>query len=110
MKTFTLKTLAVVSGMVALASLAVLPAYADTPQDESMTKLNFESTKSNEQVREEYFQAMKEGTLAKATDSEVDADAPSLAKAAPSDIQRHEVLAETVEWMRTKEADIGMGE
>ena len=111
MKTLTFKTLAAASGLVVFASLSVLPVYADTPEDESMTKLNFESTKSSEQVREEYFQAMKEGSLAKATDTEVDADAPALAKAPSSNLQRQDVYAETLEWMRaTQSAEIGMGE
>lgn len=110
MKTLTFKTLVAASGLVAMASLSVLPVYADSPKDESMTKLNFESTKSSEQVREEYFQAMREGSLAKATDSEVDADSPAIAKSAPSNLQRNDVYAETVEWLRTKQVDIGMGE
>lgn len=111
MKTFTFKTFAAASGLVVLASLSVLPVYADTPADESMTKLNFESTKSRDQVQQEYFQAMNEGSLAKATDTEVDADAPALAKVAPSDLPRQDVFAETIEWMRTTQsAEIGMGE
>ena len=110
MKTLTFKTLAAASGLVALASFSVIPAYADTPKDESIGTTNFESVKSRDQVREEYFQAMKEGTLAKATDSEVDADTPVLAKAVPSNLQRQDVYAETVEWLRTKGEDIGMGE
>ena len=111
MKTLTFKTLVAASGLVAMASLSVLPVYADTPKDESMTKLNFESTKSSEQVREEYFQAMREGSLAKATDSEVDADAPAIAKSSPASVERQDVYAETLEWMRaTQSAEIGMGE
>jgi hypothetical protein len=113
MKTLTFKTLAAASGLVALASFSVLPAaYADSPKDLTIgTAPNFESTKSSEQVRQEYFQAMKEGSLAKATDSEVDADAPVLAKAATSNVQRQDVYAETLEWMRaTQSAEIGMGE
>ena len=112
MKTLTFKTLVAASGLVAMASLSVLPVYADSPKDLTIgTAPNFESTKSSEQVREEYFQAMKEGSLAKATDSEVDADAPVLAKAATSNVQRQDVYAETLEWMRaTQSAEIGMGE
>ena len=111
MKTLTFKTLVAASSLVAMASLSVLPVYADTPEDESMTKLNFESTKSSEQVREEYFQALKEGSLARATDTEVDADSPAIAKSAPSNLQRQDVYAETLEWMRaTQSAEIGMGE
>ncbi len=112
MKTLTFKTLAAASGLVALASLSVLPVYADTPEDQSIGMVpSFESTKSRDEVRLEYFQAAKEDSLARATDTEVDADAPALAKAAPSDVQQQDVYAETIEWMRaTQSAEIGMGE
>ena len=112
MKTLTFKTLVAASGLVAMASLSVLPVYADSPKDLTIGSApNFESIKSSEQVRQEYFQAMKEGTLAKATDSEVDADSPVLATAGPSNVQRQDVYAETLEWMRaTQSAEIGMGE
>jgi hypothetical protein len=114
MKTLTFKTLVAASGLVALTSLSVLPVHADSPKDLSVgtaNYANFESAKSSEQVREEYFQAMKDGSLAKATDSEVDADAPAIAKLTPSDVQRQDVYAETLEWMRaTQSAEIGMGE
>ena len=114
MKTFTFKTLVAASGLVAMASLSVLPVYADSPKDLTIGTANFASfasTKSSDQVREEYFQAMKDGSLAKATDSEVDADSPVLAKAGPSNVQRQDVYAETLEWMRaTQSAEIGMGE
>jgi hypothetical protein len=112
MKTLTFKTLVAASGLVAMASLSVLPVYADSPKDLTIgTAPNFESTKSREQVREEYFQAMREGSLAKATDSEVDADSPAIAKSSPSSVERQDVYAETLEWMRaTHSAEIGMGE
>lgn len=112
MKTLTFKTLVAASSLVALAGLSVLPVYADSPKDLTIGgAANFESTKSSAQVRDEYFQAMKEGSLAKATDSEVDADSPVLAKAGPSNVQRQDVYAETLEWMRaTQSAEIGMGE
>jgi hypothetical protein len=111
MKTLTLKTLAVASGIVALASFSVLPAYADTPKDESLGAVaKFDSTKSRDEVQQEYFVAMKNGGLVNATDIALDADTPALASAAPSNIQRVDVYAETVEWLRTKRDDIGMGE
>lgn len=111
MKTLTLKTFAVASGLVALAGLSVLPVYADTPKNEYLGIANFESTKSRDEVQQEYFQAMKDGTLAKATDSEVDADSPAIAKSEPSNLQRQDVYAETLEWMRaTHSAEVGMGE
>jgi hypothetical protein len=111
MKTLTLKTLAAASCMVAMASLSVLPVYADSPKDESLgTAATFESIKSRDEVRQEYFQAMKDGTLGNATDSLVDADTPVLAKSAPSSVQRQDVYAETIEWMRTHTEEIGMGE
>ena len=121
MKTLTFKTLAAASGLVALASLSVLPVYADTPEDQSIQMApSFESTKSRDEVLQVYFQAVKEGSLAKATDSEVDADSPVLAKSAPASVERQDVYAETLEWMRatqsaengrsTQSAEIGMGE
>lgn len=72
--------------------------------------VNIASTKSRDQVREEYLQAMKGDGLPKPGDSEVDADSPALAKAAPSNLQRQDVYAETIEWMKIKSGDIGMGD
>lgn len=106
MKTLTLKTLAVASGIVALASFTVLPVYAETPKDEFLGIANFESTKSRDEVQQEYFQAMKDGSLAVA----YDADSPVVVGTSTSSLNREDVYAETVEWMRTKEIDIGMGE
>jgi hypothetical protein len=107
MKTLTLKTFAVASGLVALASLSILPAYADSPKDLTIgTAPNFESVKSRDQVQQEYFQAMKDGSLAVAYDVE----SPPVANIAPSNIARQDVYAETAEWLRTKGTDIGMGE
>jgi hypothetical protein len=112
MKTLTFKTLAAASSLVAIAGLSALPAYADSPKDLTIEKpANFESTLSRDQVQQAYFQAVKEGSLAKASDTEVDADSPALAKSAPSDLQRQDVYAATVEWMRaTQSSEIGMGE
>jgi hypothetical protein len=107
---FTSKILAV-SSILVLASLTSVPAAADTSKVDYSNATNFESVKSRDQVRGEYFQAMKEGSLAKAGDTEVDADSPALAKAAPSNLQRQDVYAATVEWMRaTQSSEIGMGE
>jgi hypothetical protein len=108
MKTFTLKTFAAASGLVALASLSVLPAYAETPKDETLflSATNFESTKSRDQVREEYFQAKKDGSL----DVVNDLDAPAPLNTAVSNISRQDVYAEMIEWRRTQQADIGMGD
>jgi Domain of unknown function (DUF4148) len=106
MKTFTFKTVAAASGVVMLASLTVLPAFADTSKVDYSNLTNFESTKSREQVRQEYFDAMKDGSLAVAPDS----DAPVLSKSVPSNIFRQDVVAETIEWLKTKGTSIGMGE
>jgi hypothetical protein len=152
---FTSKILAV-SGLVALASLASVSAYADDGPTAKYKSIfpDFESVKSREQVREEYFQAfkagklerkdgkllgvavdadapgivdiastksrdqvrdealqaMKGGGLPKPGDTEVDAESPALARAEPSDVQRQDVYAETIEWMRAQSGDIGMGD
>lgn len=71
---------------------------------------NIASTKTRDQVREEFLQAMKGDGLPKPGDSEVDADSPALAKAAPSNLQRQDVYAETIEWMKINSGDIGMGD
>ena len=105
MKTLTLKTVAVISGLVALTSLAVLPAYADTPKDESLGASTFESAKSRDEVLQEFIQASNNGGS-----TAYDVDAPVLANAAPSAVLRDDVYAETIEWMRTQGTDIGMGE
>ena len=79
---------------------------ADAPGD-----ANIASTKTRDQVHGEFLQAMKGESLPKAGDTEMDAESPALAKAAPSDLQRQDVFAETIEWMRTQSAaDIGMGD
>ena len=68
------------------------------------------STQSRDQVREEALQAMKAGGLPKPGDTEVDSESPALAKAEPSNVQRQDVFAETIEWMRINSGDIGMGD
>jgi uncharacterized membrane protein len=110
MKTLTLKTLIAVSSIAALTSLTIVPAAADTPKVDYSNLTNFESIKSREQVKEEYFQAMKDGSLAKATAIATDVETPFVAKSAPSNLMRDDVYAETVEWLRTKATSIGMGE
>lgn len=106
---FTSKVLAVASIM-ALASLTSISAAADVTKYSSYTP-TFENTKSRKQVHKECLQATKDGGLPKPGDMEMDAESPALAKAAPSDLQRQEVFAETIEWMRTQSAtDIGMGD
>ena len=72
--------------------------------------VNIASTQSRDQVREEALQAMKGGGLPKPGDTEVDSESPALAKAEPSNVQRHDVFAETIEWMRINSGDIGMGD
>jgi Domain of unknown function (DUF4148) len=72
--------------------------------------VNIASTKTRDQVHDEALQAMKAGGLPKPGDTEVDAEAPALAKAEPSNVQRQDVYAETIEWMRINSGDIGMGD
>jgi Domain of unknown function (DUF4148) len=110
MKTLTLKSFAITSSVVTLTALSVMPVSADTSKVDYSNLSNFESTKSRDQVREEYMQAMKAGTLPRTIKTEVDADSPTLAKTAPSTLQRQAVTAATIEWMRTQTAEVGMGE
>jgi hypothetical protein len=72
--------------------------------------VNIASTKTRDQVREEALQAMKAGGLPKPGDTEVDSESPALAKAEPSNLQRQDVFADTLEWLRAKSGDIGMGD
>ena len=156
---FTSKILAI-SSVLALAGLTAIPAAAsDTSTATKYNSFfpNFESSKSRDEVREEYFKAMKDGSLAmknmrlgiavdadapgivniastktrdqvregalqameamkaggllpKPGDTEVDSESPALAKATPSNVQRQDVFAETIEWMRIGSGDIGMGD
>jgi hypothetical protein len=103
---FTSKLL-VVSSILALSTVAALPAHAD---DESKTIpssfANFESLKTRDQVREEYMQSKKKDS----SEFSYEADTPVLAKAATSNISRTDVVAETVEWLRTKSTSVGMGD
>jgi Domain of unknown function (DUF4148) len=110
MKKLTLKTFVAASGVVVLATFSASPVFADSPKVDYSNLANFESTKGRDQVREEYMQAMKDGSLARTIKTEVDADSPALAKAAPSNLQRQDVYAATLEWMRTQTAEVGMGE
>ena len=53
MKTLTFKTLAAASGLVAIASLSALPAYADSPKDLTIEMAaKFESTLTRDQVQQ----------------------------------------------------------
>jgi hypothetical protein len=72
--------------------------------------VNIASTKTRDEVRSEALQAMKAGGLPKPGDTEVDSESPALAKAEPSNVQRQDVYAETIEWMRINSGDIGMGD
>lgn len=61
----TIKTLTVAAGLFSLAALSVAPAVAGSDDFNYPPQQKFESTKTRDQVRAEYFQAVQQGAIAK---------------------------------------------
>ena len=105
MKTLSLRTLAIVSG---LACLNVYPvAQAQSNDWNYPPQVKFESSLSREEVRTEYFKAAQQGTLT--SRGEVDASPTIAATTFTSTLSREAVIAETLDWMRTQQSDVMMG-
>ncbi len=105
MKTLSLRTLAIVSG---LACLNVYPvAQAQSNDWNYPTNVKFDSALSRDEVRTEYFKAAQEGTLT--SPGEVAVSPTIAATTFTSTLSREDVVAETREWMRTQQSDVMMG-
>ena len=135
MKASLIKTMALATGFVSLTALSVVSAMAGA---EDSTQ-SVQAGKTRAEVRAEYFQAVREGTLAntsemdegtyrtlttakglamkggkalaQATESGTNPDGSSLSATAPStsSLTREAVRADTLEWLRLHRGDIQMG-
>ena len=134
MKASLIKTMALATGFVSLTALSVAPAMAG---DKDSTQ-SVQAGKTRAEVRAEYLQAVKEGTLpntsemdegtyramtargpaikggkalAQATESGTSPAGSSLSAMAPStsSLTREAVRADTLEWLRLHRGDMQMG-
>jgi hypothetical protein len=103
MKSKLFKTLAITAGLVSLSTIFTASAWAD--EGNWAPEKPFVSTKTVEQVRAEYFQAQKDGTLPQT------AEGASIytVTAPPSTLSREAVVADTIEWLRMTHGDVMMG-
>ena len=134
MKASLIKTMALATGFVSLTALSVVPAMAG---DKDSTQ-SVQTGKTRAEVRAEYFQAVREGTLpnasemdessyramtargpainggkalAQASESGTSLVGSSLSATAPptSSLTREAVRADTLEWLRLNRGDMQMG-
>lgn len=134
MKASLIKTMALATGFVSLTALSVVPAMAG---DKDSTQ-SVQTGKTRAEVRAEYFQAVREGTLpnasemdessyramtargpaikggkalAQASESGTSPVGSSLSATAPptSSLTREAVRADTLEWLRLNRGDMQMG-
>ena len=103
MKTLSLRTLAIVSGLACLNIYTL--AQAESGDWNYPPTVKFDSTLSREEVRTEYLQAKKEGRLPTLGEGESSITAATFT----STLTREEVAAETRDWMRTQNNDVMMG-
>ena len=110
MKVSIIKPLALAGSLACMAALQVFPAAAQEvyPQEDEQLK---QSAKTREEVRSEYLQALKEGSIPSNSEThEALFGSPMWAKAsAPSSLTREQVQADAVEWMRLNSGDLDMG-
>ena len=135
MKASLIKTMALATGFVSLTALSVVPAMAG---DKDSTQ-SVQTGKTRAEVRAEYFQAVREGTLpntsemdegtyrtlttakglaikggkalAQASEPGASPVGSSLSATAPSTsfLTREAVRADTIEWLRLHRGDMQMG-
>lgn len=110
MKTSLIKIMAMASGLASLAVFSVVPAMADHHDDPSPAAQSIQSTKTRAEVRTEYLQAVKDGTLPNLSEAgETPAINSMSAKAPASTLTREAVRADTIEWLRLHQSDVQMG-
>lgn len=103
MKTSFIKSMA--TGAAALAAFSVVPAMADHHDDPSPAAQS-QSTKTRAEVRAEYLQAVKDGTLPNISEAgETPVISAMSAKAPTSTLTREAVRADTIEWLRLHRGD-----
>ena len=106
MKTLSFKTLAVATGLASLTAFYGGSVLAGDPDyDYLLQHKPFVGTNTREQVRAEYFQAAKDGSLPLVSDYAL----PMTAKAPPSNVSREAMHADTIEWLRATRGDVQMG-
>jgi hypothetical protein len=102
--------------MILASSLACMAAFqlpavaADNDYPQANIKSQ-PSTKTRAEVRAEYLQALKEGTLPITSESDAGpfGSAMSAKAPAPSSLTRQAVHADTIEWLRLNRGDVQMG-
>ena len=112
MKTLSVRTVAMASGLASLAVLSVVPAMAEGSYDyPAPTAQSIQSTKTRADVRAEYQQAIKDGTLRNnlSDSGETPLMSFSSARVPASTLTREAVRADTVEWQRLHQSDVQMG-
>ena len=117
MKVSIVKSLALVGSLACIAAFQAIPAAAqdNSFQDHKLAQLSDQSqqgAKTRSQVRSEYLQAVKDGTIpVYYPDSGVGSfsSAASSEAAALSSLTRQAVIADTIEWMRLHRGDVQMG-
>ena len=106
MKTSSFKTLAVATGLASLTAFQGGSALAEgLDYHLALQHKPFVSATNREQVRADYSQAAKDGTLPSVSDYAL----PMTVKAPPSAISREAVYADTIEWLRVHRGDVQMG-
>ena len=109
MKTSLIKSMAMASGLASLAVFSVVPAMAEAEYPAPVAQ-SIQNTKTSAEVRAEYQQAVKDGTLRNLSES---GDTPVIkfksAGAPASTLTRDVVRADTIEWLRLNRGDVEMG-
>lgn len=105
MKTSSFKTWAVATGLALTAFSGGAALAGDPDYDYALQSKPFMGTNTREQVRAEYAQATKDGTLPQVSDYAL----PTIAKAPLSSVSREAVYADTIEWLRVTRGDVQMG-
>jgi hypothetical protein len=111
MKVSIVRPLALAGSLACMAAFQVVPAAAadnDYPPADMQSQ---QSSKTRAEVRSEYLQALKEGTLPITSESDTGSfgSAMSAKAPAPSPLTRQAVRADTIEWLRLNRGDVQMG-
>jgi hypothetical protein len=111
MKVSIIRPLALAGSLACMAAVQVMPAAASDNDYPPASKQSQQSTKTRAEVRAEYLQALKEGTLPITSESDASpfGSAMSAKAPAPSSLTRQAVRADTLEWLRLNRGDVQMG-
>ena len=112
MKVSIIRPLALAGSLACVAAFQVVPAAAsDNDYPPAASKQSQQSTKTRAEVRSEYLQALKEGTLPSTSESDAGPFGSAISAKAPdpSPLTRQAVRADTLEWLRLNRGDVQMG-